>query len=57
MGTDVERIAQTLRLFHELWASALEVGIGAWLLTRQLGVASVVPLIVCIGKFNDFCYR
>ncbi|KAI0446909.1 P-loop containing nucleoside triphosphate hydrolase protein [Xylaria telfairii] len=48
MGTDVERIAQTLRLFHELWASALEVAIGAWLLTRQLGVASVVPLIVCI---------
>ncbi|KAI0127728.1 P-loop containing nucleoside triphosphate hydrolase protein [Xylariales sp. AK1849] len=25
-----------------------EVGIGAWLLTRQLSVASVVPLIICI---------
>ncbi|KAJ5976667.1 hypothetical protein N7501_000009 [Penicillium viridicatum] len=50
MGTDVERIVQSLRLAHELWASILEVGIASWLLGRQVGVASIVPLIICIAS-------
>ena len=50
MGTDVERIVQSLRLVHELWASVPEVAIGIWLLARQLGVASVVPLIICLAS-------
>lgn len=50
MGTDVERIVQSLRLAHELWASILEVGIASWLLGRQVGVASIVPLFICIGE-------
>lgn len=50
MGTDVERIVQSLRLVHELWASIPEVAIGIWLLARQLGVASVVPLIICLAS-------
>ncbi|ETS77362.1 hypothetical protein PFICI_11236 [Pestalotiopsis fici W106-1] len=48
MGTDVERIAQALRLIHELWVSIPEVGIAVWLLARQMSWASVVPLIVCL---------
>jgi len=48
MGTDVERIVQSLRLIHELWASILEVSIAVWLLARQLGAASVVPVIIGI---------
>ncbi len=52
MGTDVERIIVSLRLFHEMWASILEVGIGVWLLARQLGAASVVPVIICLGWFG-----
>lgn len=50
MGTDVERIVQSLRLVHELWASIPEVAIGIWLLARQLGVASVVPLVICLAS-------
>ncbi|KAK3329761.1 P-loop containing nucleoside triphosphate hydrolase protein [Apodospora peruviana] len=50
MGTDVERIVQSLRLIHELWASIPEVAIAVWLLARQLGAASVVPLIICIAS-------
>ncbi|KAM7219313.1 P-loop containing nucleoside triphosphate hydrolase protein [Rhypophila decipiens] len=48
MGTDVERIVQSLRLMHEIWASIPEVGIAVWLLARHLGVASVVPVIISI---------
>ncbi|KAM7205481.1 P-loop containing nucleoside triphosphate hydrolase protein [Naviculisporaceae sp. PSN 640] len=48
MGTDVERIVQSLRLMHEIWASVPEVGIAVWLLARHLGVASVVPVIISI---------
>ena len=54
MGTDVERIVQSLRLTHELWASILEVSIATWLLARQLGVASVVPVIICICECHIY---
>ncbi|KAK0634859.1 putative ATP-binding cassette transporter [Bombardia bombarda] len=50
MGTDVERIVQSSRLMHEIWASAPEVAIAIWLLARQISVASVVPLVVCIAS-------
>lgn len=50
MGTDVERIVQSLRLMHEIWASVPEVAIAVWLLARQLGAASVVPVIISIRK-------
>ncbi|EKG10418.1 Putative ABC transporter protein [Macrophomina phaseolina MS6] len=39
MSADVERIATGLRGMHELWATALEVGLGFWLLYRQVGLA------------------
>ncbi|KAI0128261.1 P-loop containing nucleoside triphosphate hydrolase protein [Xylariales sp. AK1849] len=48
MGTDVERIAQALRLIHELWASIVEVGIALWLLQRQMAWAFLAPLIVTL---------
>ncbi|KAK9777262.1 putative ATP-binding cassette transporter [Seiridium cardinale] len=50
MGTDVERIAQALRLIHELWASILEVGIALWLLQRQMSWAFLVPLIITLAS-------
>jgi len=48
MGTDVERIVQSIRLLHELWACIPEAAIGIWLLARQLGVASLVPMVICM---------
>ncbi|KAK0656433.1 ABC transporter [Cercophora newfieldiana] len=48
MGTDVERIVQSIRLLHELWACIPEAAVGIWLLARQLGVASVVPMVICM---------
>jgi len=48
MGTDVERIIQSLGHVHELWASIPEVALGIWLLARQVGVASVMPMVICV---------
>ncbi|KAF9875181.1 ABC transporter [Colletotrichum karsti] len=48
MGTDVERIVTTFAMFHEIWASVLEVGIAVFLLQQQIAVASVVPVVISI---------
>ncbi|KAL3419086.1 ABC multidrug transporter [Phlyctema vagabunda] len=46
MGTDVERIVQSLMVVHELWANIIELGIAIWLLERQLGIGSIMPLVI-----------
>ncbi|KAI1406922.1 P-loop containing nucleoside triphosphate hydrolase protein [Hypoxylon sp. FL1857] len=48
MGTDVERIIESLRFVHEVWAAIPEVAIGVWLLARQVSYASIVPLFICV---------
>lgn len=50
MGSDVERVVQALRLFHEVWASVPEMAIAVWLLSRQISFACIVPLIVSLGE-------
>ncbi|KAK1752303.1 canalicular multispecific organic anion transporter 1 [Echria macrotheca] len=47
MGTDVERIVESLRFVHEVWAAVPEVAIGVWLLARQVSYASIAPLAIC----------
>ncbi|UKZ54381.1 hypothetical protein TrVGV298_008189 [Trichoderma virens] len=48
MGTDVERIVESLRFFHETWAAIPEAAIGVWLLTRQVLYASIAPIVICV---------
>lgn len=50
MSTDVDRIAQSMESMPETWARIIEVVIGIWLLSVKLGAASVVPVIVVVGK-------
>ena len=50
MSTDVERIATGAEDVHQLWASPLEIGLGIWLLQRQLGFACVIPVVIALGK-------
>lgn len=50
MSTDVERITQGLRVFHEAWANLAEVGLAVWLLERELHVASIAPMVVATGR-------
>ncbi|KAJ9151149.1 putative Multidrug resistance-associated protein [Pleurostoma richardsiae] len=48
MGTDVERIVASLRFIHDTWSSVLEVGVAVYLLERQIFIACIVPVIICI---------
>lgn len=49
MGTDIEKIALSLRQVHEVWASVIEIGLALWLLERQMNAAFVAPAILTIG--------
>jgi ATP-binding cassette subfamily C (CFTR/MRP) protein 1 len=51
MSTDVERIVATLHALHEAWAAPLEVGVGLFLLQRQLGVACLIPAAISLGEW------
>lgn len=51
MGADVERIYTGLRLIHEVWANAIQIGIASWLLQRQLGLAFLAPLVIVLICF------
>lgn len=48
MSTDVDRILNGLRALHECWAQVLEIIIGLVLLERQIGVASIAPVLVAV---------
>ncbi|KAK9787197.1 hypothetical protein SCARD494_10727 [Seiridium cardinale] len=48
MGTDVERIMTSFRFIHELWACLVEMGVAVFLLQKQVGVASLVPILIVI---------
>ena len=49
MGTDVERIGNSLRLLHETWASVVEVGVALYLLERQIFLVCLVPAVITVG--------
>lgn len=44
----IEAICQSFENIHELWAVFIELGIAAWLLQRQLGLAFLSPAAVAI---------
>lgn len=54
MSADVERIATGLRGMHELWAMMLEVGVGFWLLYRQVGLAMLSMAGLTLGLTTLF---
>ena len=49
MSTDIDTIANNIENVQELWARIAEVGIGIWLLERQLGWVCIAPIIVILG--------
>lgn len=54
MSTDIDRIARSLETVQDIWAKVVEIGIGIWLLERQLGWVCIAPIIVTVGKLP--CY-
>lgn len=49
MSIDVQRICDSFAQLHEVWASIIELALGIWLLTKDIGLALLGPLIVMIG--------
>jgi ATP-binding cassette, subfamily C (CFTR/MRP), member 1 len=52
MSTDIDRIVASMQNMHEIWARLVEVAIGIWLLSIQLGAVSVIPIIVVACEFG-----
>lgn len=51
MSADIDRIAMSMSLVHEIYASVLETGVGIWLMYTFIGLAMVVPMfwiLVCL---------
>ncbi|OAR00989.1 hypothetical protein LLEC1_05486 [Akanthomyces lecanii] len=44
----VDVIIRAAKEIHEFWANLIQIGIGTWLLTRQLGYAAVGPVVVAL---------
>lgn len=44
MTTDTETVMHGMFMFHEIWGSLVEIAIGIYLLYRQLGSASAMPV-------------
>lgn len=49
MGTDVERICNSLQSFHGCWISVIEIALAAYLLEREVGLTCVVSMVVSVG--------
>lgn len=52
INADIDRIQMGLRNMHELWASAIEIGLSLWLLEMRLGVSTVAVVFVIIGELS-----
>lgn len=52
MSTDIDTLWRSMQHVIDFWARLLEVGIGIWLLWRQLGSVAIAPIIttvLCVG--------
>jgi ATP-binding cassette, subfamily C (CFTR/MRP), member 1 len=50
MSADIDRIVTSWVDVSQIWARIIEIGIGIYLLERQLGWVCIAPIIVVIGK-------
>ncbi|KAF0641998.1 hypothetical protein NXS19_010672 [Fusarium pseudograminearum] len=48
MSTDIERIIYGFHGLHDFWANIIEIGLGCFLLQRQLGLAFISPIVVIL---------
>jgi hypothetical protein len=54
MSTDIDGIVSGFQFLHSLWAAFLELGIGLYLLYREIGVPSFLVFIPVVGKSQTF---
>ena len=46
MSTDVERLSESLEVVVDLWANLTQAGIAIFILAKNLGLASIVPVAI-----------
>ncbi|GKT57765.1 ABC multidrug transporter [Colletotrichum tofieldiae] len=57
VGTDTETISQGITQLHEVWGGLLEIGIGIYLIYRQLGAACAMPVaLVFVVLIATACF-
>ncbi|PYI00738.1 ABC transporter [Aspergillus sclerotiicarbonarius CBS 121057] len=49
IGNDVEDVQMAMSQFHNIWSSALSLGLGLFLLVSRLNWVSMVPIILLLG--------
>lgn len=49
LGADLKRIPTAFSLINVYWASLVDVGIACWLLSQQLSIAALAPLVLIVG--------
>ena len=54
MSMDVERIAEGVEYFHEVWASLLSIGLGLVLLYTQVRPVRYLCLMIGGAEADDF---
>ncbi|KAJ5266794.1 P-loop containing nucleoside triphosphate hydrolase protein [Penicillium angulare] len=50
IGNDVEDVQRAMQWFHVIWSSIISFGVGLYLLSLQLGWASIVPVILVVSE-------
>jgi hypothetical protein len=51
VGTDIERITESVALVHDLWGCLIDIPIGIWLLEKEMSVACIAPVVLLLSKF------
>ena len=51
MSTDIDRIAAGLENFDVLWAAPIQVCLAIYILSTQIGWASIAPVAIALGKW------
>lgn len=52
VGTDSETIVQGIVQLHNVWGGLLEIGIGIYLIYREIGAACATPIVLAVGMVN-----
>lgn len=56
ISTDVDRISKSVESIHDIWGGIVELILAVWLLTTQLGLGSIGPLLLVFGEsFTWLC--
>lgn len=56
MSVDIENIAVSMTFIHDVWAAAIELPVGVYLLYRQVGPPCFLLLIPGLGKLIPQCF-